>query len=174
MSCQYFPGKKIFLCWECYVMEMLNEETVFCLLRKAVVDHNKFAISWTSENMLSWFPFFSPNSIVSTLPPRYTDVELRLLRTYRLARLRKRWNFKQVPDNRRLKSFITLDCFKFRHQKSYLMDWSWWSYNGFHQYQTEGCNGFLCRLAIGSLSVAPALHGALYTFAPCTCSWGTI
>lgn len=78
---------------------------------------------------------------------------------------KRRQNFKQVPENQRLKSSITLGCFKCRHQKSYLMDWSWWSYNGFRQCQTDGCNGFLCRLAIGSLSVAPALHGVLHTFA---------
>lgn len=98
-------------------------------------------------------------------PPRPTDVELQLLRTYWLANLWERQNFKQVPENRRLKSSITLGCFKCRHQKSYLMDWSWWSYNGFCQCQTDGCNGFLCRLPIGSLSVALALHGVLHTFA---------
>lgn len=98
--------------------------------------------------------FFSPGSTVPKPPPRLTDVELLLLRTYWLANLRKRQNFKQVPENRRLKSSITLSCFKCRHQKSYLMDWFWWSYNGFCQCWTDGCNGFLCRLAIGSLSVA--------------------
>lgn len=49
--------------------------------------------------------------------------------------------------------------------KNYLMDWSLWSYNGFQQCQSDGRNGFLCRLPIGSLSAPPARRGAYRTFA---------
>lgn len=109
--------------------------------------------------------FFPPGNTLPMTPTRPTDVELQLLRSYWLANLRERQNFKQVPENWRIISSITLGCFKCRHQKGYLMDWSWWSYNGFRQCQTDGCNRFLCQLPIGSLSVAPALYGALHTFA---------
>lgn len=38
------------------VMEFFNERMVFCLLRIAAVDHNEFAISWTSGNLASTVP----------------------------------------------------------------------------------------------------------------------
>lgn len=69
MSRQYIPGKKICLCWECYVCvtELFNERTVFCLFRNAVVDHTEFAISWTSGNLL---PLVSISFLPVVLYPR--------------------------------------------------------------------------------------------------------
>lgn len=100
-------------------------------------------------------------------------MELRLLRIYRPTNLRKRQNFKQVHENRRLKPSITMGCFKCRHQKSYLMDWSRWSYDGFCQCHTGCCNVFVCWAPIGWLSVVLEyfmhMPGCLYIW-----SWGTI
>lgn len=62
---------------------------------------------------------------------------------------------------------------KRKKKKSYLMDWFWWSYNGFRQGRTDGCNGFLCWLPIESqlhqLSMEHSIH---LLEAPYTCSWG--
>lgn len=116
---------------------------------------------------------FSHFRILPTPPSKVTDVELWLLRIYRLTNLRKRQNFKQFHENRRLRPSITMGCFKCRHQKSYLMDWSRWSYDGFCQCHTGCCSVFICWAPIRRLSVVLeySIHmlECIYIW-----SWGTI
>lgn len=88
----------------------------FCLSRNAAVDRNEFDISWISENLLPGIPIlFLPVVLCPLIGPLmwscsfWEHIDWSIWEKGRISN--------RFPENRRLKSSITLGCFKCRHQK---------------------------------------------------------